>query len=87
MPDPKLTSFGLVAGLLTTSSFALQVWKCWRTKSVGDISAAMYAVFAFGVVMWLVYGVVLTDIPLIVWNSITLFLVAMILGMKYRYSR
>jgi MtN3 and saliva related transmembrane protein len=84
---PILTILGLVAGLFTTFSFALQVWKCWRTKSVGDISTEMYVAFAFGVILWLVYGVALNNLPLIVWNGITLFLVMMILWMKYRYSR
>ncbi|AEP10986.1 SemiSWEET family sugar transporter [Chloracidobacterium thermophilum] len=82
-----LTVLGLLAGALTSFSFALQVWQSWRTKSVKDVSAGMYLVFSTGVILWLIYGLLRRDIPLMVWNTLTLVLVATILVLKFRYGR
>ncbi len=82
-----LTLLGLVAGALTSFSFGFQVWQSWRTKSVKDVSAAMYLVFSTGVVLWLAYGLLRRDVALIVWNAITLVLVALILTLKFRYGQ
>lgn len=85
-PHTALTALGLVAGALTSFSFAFQVWRSWRTKSVKDVSAGMYVVFAAGVVLWLTYGLLRRDTALIVWNALTLVLAAIILTLKFRYA-
>ncbi|MGQ9896941.1 MAG: SemiSWEET family sugar transporter [Acidobacteriota bacterium] len=82
-----LTILGLIAGALTSCSFAFQVWQSWRTKSVNDISAKMYLVFSTGITLWFIYGLLRWDVPLMVWNSLTLVLVAAILLLKFRYGR
>lgn len=87
LPPTALTVLGLVAGALTSFSFAFQVWRSWRTKSVKDVSAGMYIVFATGVILWLTYGLLRHDAALIVWNALTLVLVALILTLKFRYAR
>ncbi|MFQ3581690.1 MAG: SemiSWEET transporter [Chloracidobacterium sp.] len=87
LPSTTLTTLGLIAGALTSFSFALQVWRSWRTKSVKDVSASMYVVFSTGVILWLVYGMLRHDVALIVWNALTLVLVALILALKVRYTQ
>lgn len=88
MPSPTtLTVLGLVAGALTSFSFGLQVWQSWRTKSAKDVSAGMYFVFSTGVILWLIYGLLRGDVPLMVWNALTLVLVVLILLLKFRYGR
>jgi MtN3 and saliva related transmembrane protein len=81
------TALGFIAGFLTTASFLPQVVKCWKTRSAGDLSGVMYAVFSSGVLLWLIYGVAVRDTPIIVWNAVTLALVILILGMKIRFGR
>lgn len=82
--DPTL--IGLVAGFLTTVAFIPQVRKIYRTKSADDVSLLTFAAFTLGVALWLVYGVMLGETPMILWNSITLVLAAAILVMKVKYK-
>jgi MtN3 and saliva related transmembrane protein len=82
----KLTFLGLAAALCTTASFVPQVVKTWRTRSTADISLGMYLVLVFGTVLWLAYGVLLEDVPLIVGNGITLVLAGSVLFFKLRYG-
>ena len=63
---------GLIAGLLTTSSFALQVARSLKTRDTRSISLGMYGLFAFGVMLWIVYGVLLESFSIIFWNVIAL---------------
>ena len=82
-----INGIGLVAGLLTTTAFIPQVWKIYRTKSGKDISGRMFSLFSFGIVLWLVYGILLKSVPLILSNVVTLILSLTILWLKIRYRR
>lgn len=75
-------TIGYLAATLTTLSFVPQVWHTWRTRDVRGISLGMYAVFAIGVFLWLVYGAILGAWPIVVANAITLALAIAILAMK-----
>jgi MtN3 and saliva related transmembrane protein len=46
----------------------------------------MYSVFAVGVALWLVYGLLLAAWPIVAANAITLTLAIAILVMKLRYD-
>ena len=46
---------GYAAAALTTSAFIPQVVKSWRSRSTGDLSAAMLVDFTAGIVLWLLY--------------------------------
>ena len=85
--DGLTESVGLVAGLLTTTAFVPQVWKIYRTKSGKDISGRMFSIFSFGIVLWLIYGILLRSLPIILSNAVTLILSLMILGLKIRYRK
>ncbi|MFN4281094.1 MAG: SemiSWEET transporter [Alphaproteobacteria bacterium] len=73
------TFIGLAAACLTTVAFAPQVLKAWRSRSTRDLSLGMYLVLASGIVLWLVYGLMIGDLPLILANAVTLLLVSIIL--------
>ena len=77
---------GYLAAFLTTCSFVPQAWHTFRTRDVSGISLGMYAVFVCGVALWLAYGVLLNEWPIVIANGITLSLAAWILGMKLRYG-
>jgi len=65
--DMKSTEYlGLLAGLLTTISFLPQAIKTWKTKSAKDLSLQMFLIFCTGVVLWLAYGLLTSNIPIIV---------------------
>ena len=67
---------GLLAGTLTTFAFVPQVIKTWRTKSAGDLSVGTMSMICTGVLLWLVYGLFVGDIPVIASNAVTLVLVS-----------
>ncbi|KKI99588.1 SemiSWEET transporter [Prochlorothrix hollandica] len=83
--DP-ITLLGLVAGGCTTIAFVPQLLKIWRSKSAKDISLGMFLIFCLGVFLWLLYGLLTQDIPVIVANFITLILSGTILALKFRYK-
>ena len=80
------TVVGLIAALCTTASFLPQVIKTLRSKRTKDISLLMYAILTTGIFFWLVYGVLLKDIPLILANVISFSLAVCVLVMKIRHG-
>ena len=77
---------GSLAAILTTTAFIPQVWQVWRTRHTKDISLAMYALFTCGVALWLGYGILLLAWPIIIANSITLFLAGSVLILKLKFG-
>jgi MtN3 and saliva related transmembrane protein len=77
---------GLVAGFFTTFSFVPQIMKIWKSKSAEDVSKKMFLAIAFGVSLWLVYGIILKQWPIIIWNSISLVLASTILFLKHKFG-
>ncbi len=81
----SITIIGSIAGSLTTISFLPQLIKVYKTKSAHDISFAMFAIFTTGVALWIVYGLMLSAIPIIATNIVTLTLAGSILVLKIKY--
>ena len=81
-----ITAIGLFAALLTTVAFLPQVIKTWKTKKTRDISFTMYIILVTGVFLWLIYGFLIKDLPLILANLVTLVLVSFILFLKIRHK-
>ncbi|HKJ94258.1 MAG TPA: SemiSWEET transporter [Gammaproteobacteria bacterium] len=80
------TLIGLLAAFLTSLAFLPQVVKTIRTRATADLSLGMYAVFTTGVALWLLYGLLVADKPIIVANAFTLVLSATVLTMKLRHG-
>lgn len=77
---------GLVAAFLTTVAFLPQVIHTLRTRSTEDISLRMYSLYTVGIFLWLVYGLLLRDLPLIASNAVTLLFAGTILTLKLRHG-
>jgi len=75
---------GNIAALLTTSSFLPQAIKTIKTKDTESLSFPMYLLFVLGVALWLVYGTLNNQLPIIVGNLITLILAGIILVVMIR---
>lgn len=82
MKDP--TILGLIAATLTTISFLPQVIKIIKTKNTTDISLVMYCLLTTGVLLWLIYGYLIQDWPVMIANFITLVFSSVILFMKIK---
>ena len=80
------TFIGLVAAFCTTAAFVPQVVRTWKSRSTKDISLGMFVFYATGILAWLVYGVLIRDLPLIASNGITFVLALTMLGFKLRYG-
>lgn len=77
---------GLVAAGLTTVAFIPQVHKTWKSRSAKDLSLGMYLIFSSGVILWLIYGILKEDIPIIAANVVTLSLTLILLYFKIFYK-
>ncbi|MBN8576658.1 MAG: SemiSWEET family sugar transporter [Cyclobacteriaceae bacterium] len=77
---------GLVAGFLTTVAFVPQVIKTWQSRSARDLSLVMFLLFCTGVFLWMIYGFMINELPVILWNIITLALALIILFFKLRFK-
>jgi MtN3 and saliva related transmembrane protein len=80
------TSIGFAAGLLTTIAFVPQVVQIWKAKSAKDVSLHTFVAFAIGLGLWLAYGILKQELPIIVWNAVTLALTGAILAMKLKFG-
>jgi MtN3 and saliva related transmembrane protein len=54
---------------------------------VNDLSLTMLLMFATGVALWLIYGVLNAAPPIIIANGVTLVLAIGLIGMKVRFRR
>lgn len=79
------THLGLVAGALTSIAAIPQVVKTLRTRHARDISIWQPLLLAFGVALWLAYGIMLGDQPLILSNIIPLVCNAWLVVLKMRW--
>ena len=77
---------GLVAGFLTTLAFVPQATRIWKTKSARDVSLPTYLSLSLGVALWLAYGLLKGEFPIIVWNAVTLMIAMAIVALKVRFG-
>jgi MtN3 and saliva related transmembrane protein len=73
---------GLLAAILTSSSFLPQALKTIRTKDTSSISLSMYILFTLGTLLWFIYGLASNNFPVWVANGFTLILASIILFFK-----
>ncbi len=77
---------GFIAACLTTLAFIPQAIKVIKTKNTEGISLGMYALQVLGVLMWLIHGIIIQDMPLIIANAITFIFASIILIYKIIYK-
>lgn len=81
-----VTTIGLIAAISTSASFLPQAVKVIRSQNTDAISLSMYSLFVFGVSLWLVYGILLEDLPMLIANTFTLFFAVIILTIKIKHT-
>jgi len=79
------TIIGIIAGALTTIAFLPQVIKIYKMKDAKELSLATFSIFSAGVLLWLVYGILVNELPIILANAVTLILIISIIVMKLKY--
>src|SRR3954471_11042449 len=78
---------GYFGSFLTSITFIPQVYKAWKTKSVGDLSIWMMLIVVLSTVVWLVYAFAIGSGPVIVANSIVFVLSVLLIYFKYAFKR
>lgn len=63
-----ITYLGYFAGCLTVLSFLPQVIRTWKTRHTKDLSLAMFALLVTASSLWMVYGILIKDLPVILTN-------------------
>ena len=63
-----ITIIGLAAAATGGVSLFPQVLKVLKTKSTKDISREMILILAVSIFLWLVYGILLQNLPIIIAN-------------------
>ena len=77
---------GLAAGLLTSGAAIPQVIQTYRTKHARDLSMWQLILLNLGMLLWLIYGLSLNDLPLILANIFSIVCYTGLIAMKLRYA-
>jgi len=77
---------GYIAGSLTVCSFLPQVYRSWQTRRTGDLSMSMFALLITASSLWMVYGALNRDWPVILTNGGMVALNAALAVAKVRFS-
>ena len=77
-------TIGLIAGVFTTGSILPQLIKILKTRHTRDISLLMYIFLTLGVLLWLIYGLIINELPIILANGASLLLTTGVLILKMK---
>ncbi|HNZ29617.1 MAG TPA: SemiSWEET transporter [Candidatus Goldiibacteriota bacterium] len=76
---------GLIAGFFTSVGFVPQIIKGFKTKKMKDVALWQYILTFIGITLWLIYGAIIKDIPLIASNAFSLVCVTTVLSLRIIY--
>jgi MtN3 and saliva related transmembrane protein len=77
---------GYVAAIFTTFSLLPQIIRIRKLKEARDISLFMPLMISIGSILWLIYGIILKEAPIIAANTVSLLfsLTVLFFTIKYR---
>jgi len=75
---------GYIASVLSILNQFPQAIKVFRTQDTHSISLVMYCIVVIAITMWLVYGIMLNDGPLIWANALSLIPIVYIFIIKMK---
>ena len=78
---------GFLAGVLTSGAAIPQVVKTYRTKHARDLSMWQLVLLTLGMLLWLIYGISLNNLPLILANAFSIVCYTALIAMKLSYAR
>lgn len=78
---------GFLGGALITLGFIPQILRLFRLKSAQEISIPFTVLFLAGGVCWLIYGILLSLPPVVLWNVVTIVLLTILMYAKIKYRR
>ena len=80
------TVIGTIAGILTSVSMIPQLIKVLKEKDVENLSWGMIAVLLTGVSLWVVYGIMKNELPIILSNGFSVLVNTILLIYYFKYK-
>ena len=77
---------GFTAGTLSAVMFLPQVIRTWKLKSAKELSLLMISLVTSSVILWVIYGILISNIVIIYTNSIVLVLSLFLLYFKFKFK-
>ena len=77
---------GLLAGLLTTASAFPQLIKSYKSRSTKDLSLWFLIALVSGVLLWIIYGLAIRDVPVVIANSVSFLPLSWTLYLKFKWD-
>ena len=81
-----LVILGITAGVLILAGWIEQIYKGYKTKRLNDVSKFLMIFIAAGSILWLIYGIIVSDVFIIGTNLAGLTLMIIVSTMKKRYD-
>lgn len=78
---------GLLAAVFTTAANIPQTYVIIRERSTEHVSSLTYIILLLGTLLWVVYGVLKSDWPIIITNSISSLTSLIILALNFASQR
>jgi MtN3 and saliva related transmembrane protein len=78
----NITYLGLLAGTVTSISVIPQLAKAYRSRHVRDISIWQPVLLNIGMCLWLTYGIIIGDVPLMLANTFSIICNTLLIIMK-----
>jgi len=79
-------TIGIIAGIFTASSLLPQAIKIFKEKKAEDVSIGMLLFLMVGVSLWIYYGYLRDDLPIIITNCFSLLLNIITLSLRIKYK-
>ena len=83
----SIEHIGYLATFLTSVSYAPQVYKSWKSRSVGDLSVWTVSILFSSTLAWLVYGFGVESGPVIAANAMVFLLSLMLVVFKVTFKK
>ena len=81
-----MTMMGYLAGTITSMGFVPQVIKGFQTKHMKDVALWQPLLLTIGMILWLIYGIMLKEMPMILANSFAIICNVIVIIQKLVYK-
>jgi len=84
--EESFVYLGYFAGTITVLSFLPQVVRAWRTRQTRDLSLGMFTLLVTSGALWMLYGALTRDWPVVATNAGMVALNGALVVAKLRYK-
>lgn len=81
-----IEAIGYAAGLLLVITMIPQIIKSYKLKMVEEVSLSTVLIFALGSLLWTIYGYLISNIPVFLFDLIAFVITLLQIGLMFRYK-